>query len=112
MLKPGDKGFKALDPRYQCAALQNARFVENYHKKWAISKHLISPLFKNSSHAFTDQSGELDSLSTLHYKDKEKVNKIISKHLPMLAKHAERRLASRNGDSLTYSQTFSSQNPI
>jgi hypothetical protein len=36
VLKPGDKGFKAVDPRYQCAALQNARFVENYHKKWAI----------------------------------------------------------------------------
>lgn len=63
--------------------------------------------------ALCNKGDGFDSLSTLNYKDKEKVIKILDKHLPMLAKHAElellsRKIASQAGGERQSFQTFSS----
>jgi len=60
--------------------MYDTSFVEKYHKKFKVSKHQISPIFKDDKNKYQNPKG-LDSMSTLSEKEKYKVNKIVQRNL-------------------------------
>lgn len=65
-----------------------------YHKRWSIAKHLLSPIFKDDSDKFLTGLN-LDSLSTLSERERNKVQNIIDRNMPMLVKLAKHDLKDR-----------------
>ena len=86
-----------VDLRFSCKSLQDPDFVEIYYKKWKMPRHLISPIFKDKSDQFSnpDAMENLNSLSTLNTKEKDRVTKIVNKNIPSLALWASKELASK-----------------
>ena len=75
--------------------MQDPDFVNIYHKRWSIAKHLLSPIFKDDSDKFL--TGEnLDSLSTVSEKERDRVKRIIDRNLPFLAQKANEEIDLRN----------------